>query len=353
MVLFIYLQALVSNFLSNDNDTLKLLFIGDIMQHQTQLDAARHSKGKSNSPSSYDYSSYFRYLENIFEQADFRVANMETSFAKPPYTGYPSFSSPHSLISGSKKAGIDLFLAANNHICDKGKRGLQGAIDAYDSLSVLYTGIYRDSQEENEKNPLIVKVKNFRIAFLNYTYGTNGIRIPSPFVVKILDTSAIKRDLARAVESGPDFIIVCLHWGNEYSLKHSKEQERIESFFYKNGADIIIGSHPHVPQDYRIEYEQSGEIRHITVYSLGNAISSMTAQNTRIGMIAGILLSKDKEGKKRILPPEFEYIWTSRPKMFDKNFSILPIKEFLERPDLFKDKGDYRNMKQHYLRFKK
>ncbi|MFA6334197.1 MAG: CapA family protein [Bacteroidales bacterium] len=353
LTFIIFLQALITNVFACQNDTLKLLFLGDIMQHQAQLDAARSTKGSSRDSRSYDYSSYFRHLEERFGNADFRIANMETTFAKPPYSGYPSFSSPISLISDSKRAGIDLFLAANNHICDKGERGLSGTLDAYDSLKVLYTGIYRNPQEELIKNPLILELKNFRIAFLNYTYGTNEIYVPQPFVVKLIDTSAIKRDLERTKEICPDFIIVCLHWGEEYRLKHSSGQERIEEFFYKNGTDIIIGSHPHVPQDYRIEYGPDNEIKHITVYSLGNAISNMTAQNTRIGMSAEILLYREKGGTARILPPKFEYIWTSRPNMFDKNFTILPVEEYLEKPELFKDKEDYRNMKRYYLRFNK
>lgn len=308
-------------------DTLKLLFIGDIMQHQAQIDAALvKGSGKKETPV-YDYSSYFVQLKGRFEKADLTIANMETTFAGPPYSGYPNFNSPHSLLTASVESGIDIFLAANNHTCDKGRRGLSGTIGLYDSLGVLYTGIYRNSEEEIEHNPLIVNIKDFKIAFLNYTYGTNGIPVPPPFVVKLLDTSAIKTDLARAKALNPDFIIVCPHWGEEYKLVHSAQQERMESFFYSNGADLIIGSHPHVPQDYNIIKTDSITISHITIYSLGNAISNMTAPNTRVGMMAGIMLYKGENGSRGILEPKIEYIWTSRPKMFERNFSIIPIQD--------------------------
>jgi len=325
LALIFYLQLLLTNISTDQADTLKLLFLGDIMQHQAQLDAARVKGESSNNPQSYDYSSYFKYLKNRFDKVDMRIANMETTFAKPPYSGYPNFSSPHSLISDSNRGGIDLFLTANNHICDKGGRGLAETIDIYDSLKVLYTGIYRNPQEEVKKNPLIIELKGIRVAFLNYTFGTNGIPVPQPFVVKLMDTTSAKRDLIRTKELNPDFIVICLHWGEEYKQKHSSGQEMFEKFFYANGADVIIGSHPHVTQDYNIEYGLNNEINHITVYSLGNAISNMTAQNTRTGMMAEIIFCKNREGSKRILTPKFEYIRTSRPKMSDKNFTILPI----------------------------
>ncbi len=324
------------------------------MQHQTQLDAARVNGLNSTDTSSYDFSSYFKYLKERFDKVDLRIANMETTFAGPPYSGYPSFSSPASLLTDSKNGGIDIFLTANNHICDKGKNGLIKTINLYDSLRLLYTGIYRNSKEEVNNNPLLVTIKSFRIAFLNYTYGTNGISVPPPFIVKLIDTTSAKSDLIRTRELNPDYIIVCLHWGEEYMLKHSGEQQRIEKFFYANGTDIIIGSHPHVPQDYNIVYNtENDEVKHITFYSLGNAISNMTVQNTRIGMMAEIILYKGEDGSKRILNPKIEYIWTSRPEMFDRNFTILPVEEFIDKPELFKNKNEYQNMKQNYLQFKK
>src|SRR3989339_1176376 len=323
-------MALLSQFLFMSlfpvqEDTLKLLFIGDIMQHQAQLDAALVKGSVKKGTPLYDYSSYFSKLKEHFNRADLTIANMETTFAGPPYSGYPNFNSPHSLLTASAESGIDIFLAANNHTCDKGRRGLTGTIGLYDSLGIKYTGIYRNPEEEINRNPLIVNIREFKVAFLNYTYGTNGIPIPPPFVVKLLDTLAIKTDLARAKALNPDFIIVCPHWGEEYKLVHSAQQERMERYFYENGADLIIGSHPHVHQDYNIIKPDGTTIEHITIYSLGNAISNMTAPNTRVGMMAEIVLCKGEDGSRRILEPNIEYIWTLRPKMFDRNYSILPI----------------------------
>lgn len=348
----IIFNALASPLLMSGEDTLRILFLGDIMQHQAQLDAAKKN-GKGNlSASTYDYNDYFKYLQPRFDKADLRVANMETTFAPAPYSGYPNFSSPPSLVSDSKKNGIDLFLAANNHTCDKGKRGIEGSISLYDSLNVMYTGIYRNEKEEYELNPLIVELKGFRIAFLNYTYGTNGIPVPEPYIVKLLDSNVVKRDIQRAKERDPDFIIACLHWGTEYVLSHSWEQEKWEKLFNREGIKIIIGSHPHVPQDVKIDKELSGEVKGITVYSLGNAISNMTALYTRIGMIFRLELVKNWLGESRIIVPDYEYIWTTRPGLFNKNFSIIPVEDYIKEPHKLHNRDDFNKMKNQYVKLK-
>ena len=327
----IYLQLFFSSPLPNRADTLRLLFLGDIMQHKVQL-ASAHIKGKKyTKPGSYDYSSYFKNLKNNFDKSDIRIANMETTFGGAPYSGYPAFCSPSSLLTASHDSGIDIFLTANNHICDKGKTGLDRTMKLYDSLKISYLGIYKNPEDEKERNPFVIFKKGFHVAILNYTYGVNGNRIPKPFIVKLLDTNIIKADLERTKELKPDFIIACVHWGYEYILDHSKEQEKIESFMLKNGIDIIIGSHPHVAQDYTIYTKENGEIAAVTFYSLGNAISNMTAPNTRTGLMVTILLYKDISGLKRILTPECLTIYTSRPGEADKNFTIIPGKEYQNR----------------------
>ncbi len=212
-------------------DSLKLLFIGDIMQHQAQIDAAQvKGSGKKAAPI-YDYTSYFTQLKEHFDKADLTIANMETTFAGPPYSGYPNFNSPPSLLTASAESGIDIFLAANNHTCDKGKRGLSGTIGLYDSLGIMYTGIYRNKEEETANNPLVVNIKGFKIAFLNYTYGTNGIPIPPPYVVKLLDTAVIKPDLRRPKPPILNSIIVCPHWGEDYKFANSARKEGRKKFF--------------------------------------------------------------------------------------------------------------------------
>ena len=349
LYIIFFFQFLGSFLHGSGEDTLRIIFLGDIMQHQAQLDAAHRHGWKRTNPDAYDYSAYFKHLQSRFAKADLRVANMETTFAKPPYSGYPNFNSPAALARESKEQGIDLFLSANNHICDKGRSGVEGTISLFDSLRVLYTGIFRNPEEETRKNPFVVELKGFRIAFLNYTYGTNGIPVPQPFVVKLLDSTQIKRDIERAKKADPDFIIACLHWGYEYKLEQSGEQRKWERLFNNNGVNIIVGSHPHVVQPVEVKKELSGEVQSVTAFSLGNAISNMTAVYTRVGMLLTLEFTRTAGGTKHILMPEYEYLWTSRPGGAERNFSVIPVKDFIDKPERFRQRDEYPKMVKQYL----
>ena len=322
-------------------DTLNMLFLGDIMQHQAQLSSAYTIKGGIDSANSYDYSPYFKYLKDYFAQAHIVAANIETTFAPAPYSGYPSFCSPASLAREALSAGINLFFAANNHSVDKGSRGIEGSIALYKQMGVLYTGIYLNEQEEAAQHPLIIEKKGIKLAILNYTYGTNGINVPAPYVVKLLDSNIIKEDLRKAAQAEPHCIIVSVHWGYEYKITSSANQKKWENLFYKYGANLIIGSHPHVPQAVVSYKDSTGVIKAITAYSLGNAISNMSAQNTRIGIMLEIKLIKENyTGEIWFDKPNIHYIWTSRPQATGGYYTIVPIKDFLENPANYNVKGE-------------
>jgi len=352
---FISLSILTSVLFQKD--TLKLLFLGDIMGHQSQLDAA-YKGGDKNNPDSYDFTYYYEYLKKDFNEADIVCANLETAFGGAPYSGYPVFSSPVSLASQSFNKGINIFLAANNHICDKGEKGISGAIEAFDSIGVFHAGVYRNFDEEYLRHPLNLRIREFKISILNYTYGTNGFNVPEPYVVKMLDTSIVKRDLAKAIMVNPDKIIVCVHWGEEYSLNTSSNQIWWEEFFYKHGADMVIGSHPHVPQ--KVTYKESpaplgdeGRVSRITAFSLGNAVSNMSVENTRIGIMLEINIVNNSSGRSYILPPKTHYIWTSRPYANEKNYSIIPMERYLKDPSPYPNGHEYERVKFYYNKFNK
>lgn len=351
--LIIYLQ-LFSAFWPRQTDTLKMLFLGDIMQHSSQLQSAYSGTGSIDNANSYDYSHYFKYLKENFAKAHIVAANMETTFGPAPYTGYPSFSSPTSLAADAQSAGINLFFAANNHSVDKGSKGLEGSISFYKELDVLYTGIYFNEQEEAAKHPLIIEKNGIKLAVLNYTYGTNGINVPAPYVVKLLDSTLVKRDLKKAAQANPHSIIVSVHWGDEYKTTSGANQKKWEELFYKNGANLIIGSHPHVPQEVCSYKDSTGKIEAITAYSLGNAISNMSAQNTRIGIMLEIKLIKESYTEKVWFDkPGIHYIWTSRPQATGGYYTIVPIKEFLENPGNYNVKGEKELIKRYYKKITK
>jgi len=354
MVLYaLVILKILGSLLFWSNDTIKIIFLGDIMQHQTQLEAARKPGKGADNPLSYDYSTYFKHLESRFISSDLRIANMETTFSSPPYSGYPVFNSPVSLLEESKQGGIDIFLSANNHICDKGAKGIEGTINAYNSLRIPYAGAYRNEEEREILYPLFVELKGVKLAILNYTYGTNGIPVPSPYVVNLLDTIKIKEDIKRAADGDADLIIATIHWGYEYKLNYSQEQKKWKEFFNQNGVNVIIGSHPHVVQEVEVEKELSGQIKSITAYSLGNAISNMTALYTRTGMLFTLKIIREINGKIRLIEPEYELIWTSRPGAIEKNFTIIPVNDFIDSPELFKRVDEWKKMKNEFTNLRK
>lgn len=270
-----------------NHDSISIIFIGDIMGHDSQI-AAAFNKEKN----SYNYDKVFDKISPTIKSADFAIANLEVTLAGPPYVGYPQFSSPDALAIACKKSGIDILVTANNHSCDKGKKGLIRTIDVLDSLNIPHTGTFKNLNERDQKNLLIFKKNNIKIGMLNYTYGTNGIPVPKPTFVNLIDKSLILEDINKSKKDSLDKLIVFIHWGNEYKSHPSNEQVNLANFLFKNGVDIIIGSHPHVLQ--RMEFIKDSTRQKVIAYSLGNFVSAQRTRKRDGGAILKITVKKDK-----------------------------------------------------------
>ncbi len=259
---------------SSDTTEISLLFIGDIMQHKAQIDAAYDKE-----TGTYCYEHCFQYVKDLYEIADFTIANLEFTFGGKPYAGYPQFSAPDAMGVAIKNAGIDILVTANNHTCDRGKKGIIKTIQVIDSLEIMRTGSFLNEDDRLKYHPLIFEKYNFRLALLNYTYGTNELPFPSPTIVNLIDTAQILRDIRYAKTYKPDEIIVYFHWGNEYQRIHNKQQTMLAELCFNNGARIVIGSHPHVLQPmHRYKLSENPDVEVAVVYSLGNYISNQRQQ---------------------------------------------------------------------------
>ena len=307
-------------------DTLTLMFIGDVMSHSPQVDAARLEDG------TYDYAPCYRFLAPYIASADLCIANMEVPLAGAPYTGYPQFSCPDAMMSQLFDAGVDVFLTANNHTCDKGAKGIRRTIHVMDSLGIPHVGTYLDSMDFQQRNPLIVEKNGFRIALLNYTYGTNGIPAPNPFIVNLLDSTVIARDIARARELKADYIVVMPHWGIEYERHQNKKQMGYTRYMYECGADMVIGGHPHVVQPITLENKNElGVAQRITAYSLGNFVSNQRKRYTDGGIIVKSQLVCDTNGVIQITDYEYLPYWVYKGTCQGKyQYHILPAKHAVE-----------------------
>lgn len=326
------------------SDTLRLLFVGDLMQHQGQIDAARTARG-------YDYSACFAYVKEVISQADFAVANLEVTFGGKPYRGYPAFSAPDEYLTAIHDAGFNVLLTANNHCLDRGRKGLERTLRLIDSLHIPAAGTYTDIEDRRTRYPLLLEKKGFRIALLNYTYGTNGIPVPSPAVVNLIDTTVIAQDIEKARQLHPDVLLACMHWGVEYQSLPGKEQQKLAQWLFAKGVDHIIGAHPHVVQPIEVHTDSLTRQKRLVAYSLGNFISNMSARRTDGGLmlqmefvkngaekertsLKGEKGRKEEEKKSReeeksgaqLKKCEYYLVWTDRPiHSKKKNHQILPI----------------------------
>lgn len=286
IIMFALPNITVAQIFTTPIQQIDLLFAGDIMQHETQLNMARMESGE------YSFSYCFRHISPLVKEADISVANLETTIGKSGYSGYPSFCAPDSFLHAIKDAGFKVLLFANNHCMDKGKRGALHTLDMLDSLKITHCGVYRNEKERAERYPLIIEEKGVRVAILNYTYSTNGREIPAPMVVNIIDKEVIARDIQAAREMRPDAIIACMHWGDEYISLPPQRIKELSNWLIEQGVHHIIGNHPHVVQPIEIRESGNTPDRHVVAYSTGNLVSNMSLRKTDGGIIIAMKLRK-------------------------------------------------------------
>lgn len=325
-------------------DTLEICFMGDMMMHAEQLKTALRKDG------SYDFSTYFRLIEDRIKDADIAVANMEYTLAGEPYAGYPCFSAPDSYAHYLADCGFDVFLAANNHILDKGSEGAARTADIYRKLEqekgIRFTGLASDEEERQNRYPLFIRRKGICVSMVNFTYGTNlGYTAHWPKTNYMGNRTEILNALDDSQKA--DIVIALPHWGPEYILTHSESQEKTAGWLIDNGADIIIGGHPHVVQD------TTSIDGTPVIYSLGNAISNMSAANTQLGLMAILKIVRHWNGDITMLKPELTWLWCSRPGGYADGYFVIPVEDYLGRKDEWKGAWDYDKMKTTYERVRK
>lgn len=281
-----------------DNGDLTVIMVGDILLHDGIEKCAMQEDG------SYDFSEIFRHTKSSIEAADLAIVNEEVIIGGEELcvTGYPSFNAPYAIADDLAEAGFDVICHATNHALDRGKAGIENALSYWreNHPAIDVVGIHDGPDDAG--HICVYEKKGYRIAVLNYTYGTNGIPLPKdmPYAVDLLDEKKVSADIKKA-EQLADITIVCPHWGIEYDTGISDMQKKWAKVFANNGADIIIGTHPHVIEP--VETVTADDGRTVPVYySLGNFINwtSGTGKgvaNRMVGAMAVIALAKDEDGK--------------------------------------------------------
>lgn len=264
---------------------ITLIFGGDIMMHYSQIVAAKTKNGN------YDFSGCFKHIKSYWEGADAVILNLETTLTDSNYSGYPMFAAPYQLAENLKASGVTHIVTANNHTCDKWATGIKKTIHYLDKAGLHHTGSFIDSTSYKKQMPLFIEKGDFKVALLNYTYGTNGMPIPRGQIVPQIDTAVMKREIMKAHAYGATNIITFIHFGIEYQSKQSKKQEKLAQWLHEKGVDIIIGSHPHVVQPIKY-YVKNGRISGVTVYSLGNLISNQRKTKTNGGINVKVKITR-------------------------------------------------------------
>ena len=277
--------------------TFTLTAIGDIMCHNTQYWDAYQKETDT-----YDFSYVFENVKDYIAAGDISIANIETSFAGKDrgYSNYPVFNSPDELARDVKATGLDIITTAGNHCLDMGYSGLSRTIDVLKNNEIEQLGTYK-SQEERD-TIFIKDVKGIKIAFIDYTYGTNGIPVPSgkEYCVNLIDKNLIKKDIEAAKSQNVDMIVACMHWGDEYKTKANKEQEDLADFLFKNGVNVIIGNHPHVLEQMEkrtVTLEDGTTQDGFVIFACGNFICDQNAENTRNSIILNLDITRHSDGK--------------------------------------------------------
>ncbi|WP_158602169.1 CapA family protein [Cohnella endophytica] len=319
-----------------------LIAIGDIMAHSPQLPGYYDQVTKR-----YDFSSWFSEVAPIFSQGDWVIGNLETPIAGKDlkFTGFPRFNAPKELAEAVKGAGVQLVSTANNHAMDRGYPGILRTLDNVKKAGLIPVGT--SSSAVNRQRLIIEERNGIRMGFLAYSYGTNGIPVPpeKSYAINLIDVDVIRDDIARMKQAGADVVTVSLHFGIEYQRLPNADQTTLARELVKSGADIILGSHPHVVQPYAeidvpaTESDDGTDRKGIVIYSLGNFISNQTGDWKDVGLIFGIHLVKT-----RLDDGTYETHWdkiAAEPTWVQilvknkiKTYKVIPLNRALAKKDI-------------------
>ena len=288
--------------------------VGDLMMHAKQLKIAKQADG------SYDFHPQYALVADALSNADYTIANLETTVGKygnMAYSGYPLFNAPESLLEAVRDAGVDFLTLANNHMLDRYFEGMVATAQWVDDYGFDHAGANRTPEEK--ETPVIVDVNGIRVGFICATQMVNDMerfctRDAAEYGVDYLRKDAIDAGVRRLKDAGAEVIIALPHWGDEYFRQPSQRTIDIARYMIAAGVDVVLGSHPHMVQPVRYETARTddGQTRTgLVAYSLGNFISNMTKRYTDSGIILEFTIQEKQSGGFEITSPAIVpiYCW--------------------------------------------
>ena len=240
----------------------------------------------------------FENVMDVISESDVAVINQETPLTDNPamVSGYPRFGTPVNVGQAIVNAGFHVVTCATNHALDRGADGVNFTKRFFDEKRIRCLGI--QTTDEKENNPYeLIRRNGVSFALFNYTYGTNGIRLPdgNPNMVHLLaDEETIQNDIAKA-KSEADFVIVFAHWGTEYANEPDEFQQKWTQIFLDSKVDVVVGTHPHTLQPYEMLTDDSGH-QMLIYYSVGNYISAQPEKSCVKGGVAEFTIALTSKG---------------------------------------------------------
>ena len=331
-----------------DNYSIKLLMVGDNL-----INDKIYNTMKTND--TYDFKPIYTYIKEINKDYDLAYYNQETILGGSSIgvSSYPAFNSPYEVGDATIDAGFNLVSLATNHTLDRGEQAIINSRDYWNSKdNVLAVGSYSSNEEKDEIH--ILKKNNITYTMLNYTYGTNGIKVPSnkDYLVNVwpctgnnpsTDTKyqeykkTVKEDIEK-VRDKVDLLIVAIHWGIEYKYTPNEYQKDMASYLASLGVNIIIGTHPHVVEP--ITYIDNT----LVIYSLGNFVSAQDTvedYNTRVGLLSTVTINKDSNNNISLSDLNNELIFTTDS---SNSYKVIPF----SNPDIKTYLNDYERVYNKY-----
>ena len=319
-------------------ERLSLIMVGDALLH-----SSLYRDGYQNG--TYDFTSQLELIKPEIQKHDLAFYNQESILGGTSIglSDYPNFNSPQEFGDAMIDAGFNLVSLANNHTMDRGVTAIQNSCDYWKTKDVLTAGSYCSAEDAEE---IKIKEKNgIKYTLLAYTYGTNGITVPSdkPYLVNLYSDELAKADIEK-VRDKVDLLIVSMHWGTEYRSEPTDEQKREAEYLSNLGVDIIIGTHPHVIEP--ITYINDT----LVIYSLGNFISAQSTNNdynTMVELMTSVdVVKTTKDGQSEIklenLNNELLYNYYQKDSRWH-NFKVIPFSQMNETYN-----SDYKRLYEKY-----
>lgn len=293
---------------------LDVTVAGDLVIHAPVFEAMKTGKG-------YDFKPCFKYVKKYIEPADAAICTFEGSLVGSDFTGYPMFRTPKKLAKDIKDVGFDLMTITSNHAADAGTKGFDSTYKATKDAGLIPSG---GQEKDDDPDYAMIKAKDgVKIAFISYSYSDGSVKTPAlngnplpddmvnrcnTFTMKdkkgaVKDAKRIEKEARKA---GADIVIISMHWGEEYQVHSNEDQQKLAQMLVDGTTcDILVGSHPHVIQEFNELKSKDGKRTVPCFFAIGNLLTNQRREyfggdlHVEEGVIAMFKIKYDT-GKKKV-----------------------------------------------------